>query len=131
MTVELPRWPLADRLTAVLLFAAALSIEMVAARHPGAPVGLGVALAALLAAVFGYQRRRRPRRLVFACGANHLQLADGSRRPFVAGAGSRLLGTGVVLHWQAPGRSGAVWLTPADLPRRTLRALAVHLVAGR
>lgn len=131
MTVELPRWPLADRLTVVLLLAAALVVEVVAARHAGAPGGLGVAAAALLAVVFQFQRQRRPRRLVFAPGANHLQFADGRQRPFVAGAGSRQLGSSVVLHWQSPGRSGAAWLTPADLPRATLRALAVQLVTGR
>lgn len=131
MTVELPRWPLADRLTVALLFAVALVVEAVAARHPGAPGGLGVAAAALLSVVFQFQRRRRPRALVFARGASHLRFADGSQRSFVAGTGSRLLGSSVVLHWRSPGRSGAAWLTAADLPRETLRALAVHLVAGR
>lgn len=131
MTVELPRWPLADRLTVALLLAVALVVEAVAARHPGAPWGLGVAAAGVLAALFQLQRRRRPRTLVFAPGASELWFNDGSQRPFVAGAGSRLLGSSVVLHWQSPGRSGAAWLTPADLPRETLRSLAVQLVAGR
>ena len=71
------------------------------------------------------------RALVFARGTSHLQFADGSQRSFVAGEGSRLLGSSVVLHWRSPGRSGAAWLTAADLPRETLRSLAVHLVAGR
>jgi hypothetical protein len=131
VTVELPRWPLADRLTVALLFAVALVVEAVAARHPGVSGGLGVAAAVLLAVAFRFQRWRQPCRLVFAPGANQLQLADGSERPFVVGAGSRLLGSSVVLHWRSPGRSGAVWLTAADLPRETLRSLAVHLVAGR
>lgn len=131
VTVELPRWLLADRLTAALLLAVVLVIEAVAARHPGAPRGLGVVAAALLAVAFQFQRQRRPRTLLFAPGASQLRFADGSERPFVAGAGSRLLGSSVVLHWQSPGRSGAAWLTPADLPRETLRALAVQLVAGR
>lgn len=131
VTVELPRWPLADRLTVGLLLAVALVVEAVAARHPGVPGGLGVAAAAVLAVVFQLERRHRPRVLVFARGASHLEFADGSQRSFVPGTGSRLLGSSVVLHWRTPGRSGAAWLTAADLPRETLRSLAVHLVAGR
>jgi hypothetical protein len=130
VTVELPRWPLADRLSLALVVAAAVVIEAVAARHPGAPAGAGVAAAALLALGLWFQRRRRPQALEFAPGAGCLRFRDGRQQPFQPGAGSRLLGTSVVLHWQSPGRSGSLWLTPADLSREQLRALAVRLVAA-
>lgn len=113
-TVELPRWLLAERLSLGLACAVAPVTELVLARHPGAPAGVGLALAALLVAGVWLQRRQRPRSL-------HLS----------AGPGSRLLGPSLVVRWRASGRSGVVWLTPADLPRETLRTLAVRLVAGR
>jgi hypothetical protein len=130
VTVELPRWPLADRLSLALVVAAAVVIEAVAVRHPGAPAGVGLAGAALLALGLWSQRRRRPRVLELAPEAGWLRFPDGRQQPFRPGAGSRLLGTSVVLHWQSPGRSGSLWLTPADLSRGQLRALAVRLVAG-
>jgi hypothetical protein len=129
LTVELPRWPLVDRLSLALVVAAAVVIEAVAARYPGAPAGLGVAAATLLASGLWLQRRRRPQMLEFAPGAGCLRLADGQELPFQPGTGSRLLGASVVLHWQSAGRSGSLWLTPADLSREQLRSLAVCLVA--
>jgi hypothetical protein len=114
VTVELPRWLLAERLSLGLACATAPVVEGVLARHPGAPAGVGLAVAALLVAGIWLQRRRRPSSLAL-----------------LAGPGSRLLGSTVVVRWQAPGRSGSLWLTPADLPRETLRLLAVRLVAGR
>jgi len=130
VTVELPRWPLADRLSLALVVAAAVVIEAVAARHPGAPAGVGVAAAALLALGLWFQRRHRPHTLEFAPGAGCARFPDGRQLPFQPGTGSRLLGASVVLHWQSPGRSGSLWLTPADLSREQLRALAVRLVAA-
>lgn len=114
VTVELPRWLLAERLSLGLACAVAPVVEAVLARHPGAPAGAGLAVAALLAAGAWFQRHRRPRSLVVS-----------------AGPGSRLLGSSVVVHWQSAGRAGALWLTPADLSRETLRSIAVRLVAGR
>jgi hypothetical protein len=114
VTVDLPRWLLAERLSLGLACATAPVVEAVLARHPGAPTGAGLAVAALLVAGAWFQRRRRPRSLALP-----------------AGPGSRLLGSSVVVRWQSPGRSGSLWLTPADLPRETLRSLAVRLVAGR
>ena len=114
VTVELPRWLLAERLSLGLACATAPVVEAVLARHPGAPAGAGLAVAALLVAGVWFQRRRRPRSLALP-----------------AGPGSRLLGSSVVVNWQSPGRSGSLWLTPADLPRETLRSVAVRLVAGR
>jgi hypothetical protein len=131
VTVELPRWLLADRLSVVLASSTAPVVELVLARHPGAPAGVGVVVAALLLAGLWWQRRRRPRALQLANAGGWMQFADGARLGCQPGPGSRLLGSSVVLHWQAAARTGALWLTPADLPRQTLRALAVRLVAGR
>lgn len=131
MTVELPRWPLADRLTLGLAVAAGVVLEAILALHPGAPAGAGVAVAAVLLAWQWQQRRRRPQALEFTPAGGSLRLRDGHALPFVLGPGSRVLGTGVVLHWRAPDRSAALWLTPADLPREALRRLAVRLVAAR
>jgi hypothetical protein len=131
MTVELPRWPLADRLTLALAAAAGVVLEAVMALYPGAPVGAGVAVATVLLAWQWQQRRWRPQALEFTPTGGSLRQRDGRDLPFVLGPGSRLLGTGVVLHWRAPGRSAALWLTPADLPRELLRRLAVRLVAAR
>ena len=131
MTVELPGWLLADRLSLGLACATAPVVELVLARHPDATGGLGLVVAALLLAGWGWQRRRRPRSLHLAPAGAWVQFADGARLDCRPGPGSRLLGSSVVLHWQAAARSGALWLTPVDLPRATLRSLAVHLVAGR
>jgi hypothetical protein len=131
VTVELPRWPLADRLALAAVLGCAPVVEAVLARYPGAPAGAGVAVAAVLAAALWRQRRRRPRSLEFTPVGDWLRLADGSRQSFRPGTGTRLLGTSVVLHWEAPGHGGSLWLAPADLPRETLRALAVRLVTGR
>jgi len=131
VTVELPRWLLAERLSLGLACATAPVVELVLARHPGAPAGVGLAVAALLVAGLWLHRRRRPQAMDFAPAGGSLRLAQGGPLAFEAGRGSRLLGSSVVVHWRAPGRSGALWLTPADLPRETLRSLAVRLVAGR
>jgi hypothetical protein len=131
VTVELPRWLLADRLSLGLACATAPVVELVLARHPGAPAGVGMVAAVLLVAGLWWQRRRRPQALGIAPTGGWLQLAGGTRLDCRVGQRSRLLGTSIVLHWQAPGRSGALWLTPADLPREILRSLAVRLVAGR
>jgi len=130
MTVELPRWPLADRLALALCVAAGIALETVLARHPGAPAGIGAVMTCVLATWQWQQRRRRPSALEFGHAADRLRLADGRYVPFAVGPGSRVLAASVVLHWQAPGCSSVLWLTPADLPRHVLRSLAVRLVAG-
>jgi uncharacterized protein (TIGR03382 family) len=130
VTVDLPRWPLADRLSLALASAAGPMVEVVLARHPGAPFGVGITLAAALVAGLWLQRRRRPRTLGFAPTGDWLRFAGEGRRAFRRGHGTRLLGLSVVVHWEVPGRSGALWLTPADLPRERLRALAVRLAAS-
>jgi len=131
VTVELPRWLLADRLSLGLACATAPVVELVLARYPGAFAGGGVVAAALLVAGLEWQRRHRPQALGIAATGGWLRRAGGTRAECRVGPGSRLLGASIVLHWETPGQSGAVWLTPADLPRETLRSLAVRLVAGR
>ena len=129
MTVELPRWALADRLALLLGVAAGLALEVALSRYPGAPTGLGL-LAAI--SVVSWQlmlRRRRPLAVEFAAPGCALRFGDGQRVPCRVGPGTRVLGPTVVLHWVSPGRSEALWLTPADLPREALRSLAVWLVA--
>ena len=130
MTVELPRWPLVDRLTPALGLVAGIALEAVLARYPGAPLGIGAVAAAALLLWFGWQRRRRPLAFEFAPTPRRLRFGDGHAAPFVLGPGSRVLGSTVVLHWQSAGRAGALWLTPADLSREGLRSLAVRLVAN-
>ena len=77
------------------------------------------------------QRRQRPLALDITPGAGALLLRDGRHVPFRLGPGTRVLGPTVVLHWQAPRASGALWLTPADVPRQALNGLVVNLVAGQ
>jgi hypothetical protein len=131
MIVELPRWPLADRLTLALGLSAGFVLEAVLARYPGAPAGIGVATAAMLLLWSVRQRRRRPLALEFALSVSRLRFGNGHAVPFVLGPGSRVLGSTVVLHWQSADRADALWLTPADLSREALRRLAVRLVASR
>jgi len=131
MIVELPRWPLADRLTLALGLSAGLVLEAVLSRYPGAPAGIGGAAAAVLLLWSARQRRRRPLTLEFAPSLGRLRFGDGHAVPFVLGPGSRVLGSTVVLHWQSADRSDALWLTPADLSHEALRRLAVLLVANR
>ena len=130
MTVELPRWALADWLVLVLGLAVGGALELVLARYPGAPAGVGFASAAVLVLWQLRQQWSRPRALELAAPRGRLRLGDGRQLPFVLGPGSRVLGRTMVLHWQAPGRSDALWLTPFDLPREVLHALAVRLVTG-
>jgi len=131
MIVELPRWPLADRLTLALGLAAGLVLEAVLARYPGAPVGIGAASSAVLLLWFALQRRRRPLALEFAPSVDHLRFSDGHAVPFVVGPGSRVLGSTVALDWQSADGADSLWLTPADLSHEALRRLAVRLLASR
>ena len=122
MTVELPRWALADRLALGLIVAAGVVLEVVLANLAGAPRGIGVLASAVLVLWQWRHRRQRPLALDIAPDAGAL---------LRLGPGSRVLGSTVVLHWQSPQTSGAVWLTPADVPRQALHGLVVSLVAGR
>jgi hypothetical protein len=131
MTVELPRRALADWLTLGLIAAAGAVLEAVLGRLAGAPPGIGGLAAAALALWQRSQRMQRPLAVALARDGGTLTLGDGRRVPCRLGRGTRVLGPTVALHWHADGHSGALWLTPADLPRDALRRLAVMLVAGR
>jgi hypothetical protein len=128
VTVELPRWALADRLALGLIVAAGVMLE---AGLPGAPPGTGVLAAAALVLWQRRQRMQRPLVVALAPDGGTLTLGDGRRVPCHLGSGTRVLGATVVLHWHVDGSPGSLWLTPVELPRETLRRLAVRLVAGR
>jgi len=129
MTVELPRWALADRLALLLGVAAGIAVEVALSRYPGAPAGLGTVAGLGVVSWQLLLRRRRPRAVELAVPECALWFNDGQRVPCRVGPGTRVLGSTVVLHWVAPGCSAALWLTPADLPRDVLRTVAVWLVA--
>ncbi len=132
MIVELPRWTLADRVTLALVIAAGIVVEVVAAGQDAAPGGAGLAVAAVLLLWHARHWARRPRALAIRpAGSGAVGGAPGCEPCTVHGA-SRILGSSVVLHWQpATGGREGLWLTPLDLPRRTLRRLAVRLATGR
>jgi hypothetical protein len=132
MTVELPRWTLADRVTVALVVAAGIVVEMVAAGQDGAPGGVGLAVAAALLLWHAHHRARRPLALAIGPAGSGAEAGAPGSQPSTVHRASRILGPSVVLHWQsaAGGREG-LWLTPFDLPRRTLRRLAVRLATGR
>ena len=132
MIVELPRWTLADRVTVALVVAAGVVVEVVAAGQDGAPGGAGLAAATVLLLWHARHGARRPRTLaILSAGSSAVAGAPGCEPCTVHGA-SRILGPTVVLHWQpATGGRQGLWLTPLDLPRRTLRRLAVRLATGR
>lgn len=131
VTVELPRRALADWLTLGLLAAAGAVLEVVLGGLAGVPPGAGGLTAAALALWQRSQRLQRPLVVALAQNGGTLTLGDGRRVPCHFGRGTRVLGATILLHWQSDGPSGALWLTPADLPRETLRRWAVRLVAGR
>jgi hypothetical protein len=132
MTVELPRWTLADRVTAALAVAAGIVVEAVAAGQDWAPRGAGLAVAAGLLLWHARHRARRPLALLIQPAGSGAAGGRPGCEPCMVHAASRVLGPTVVLHWQpAAGGRRALWLTPLDLPRRTLRRLAVRLATGR
>jgi len=130
MTVELPRWPLADRATLALAAAAALALELLVAREGVASPGLATFLASVLVLHLWRQRRARPLAVRLEAADAWLRYAAGPAVPCSLGRSTRVLGATVVLHWRSAAGSGALWLTPADLPRPTLRMLTMRLVAG-
>ena len=131
MTVELPASLLADRLTVALAVACAIAIEATLARHPGLPWGPGLLIGGLLLLWQWRRSRRRPRRI--AVGPDGVAVQPAGRDVTVRATGprARVLGRSVVLHWRDAGGAGTAWLTPADLPRETLRAIRVRIQAGR
>jgi hypothetical protein len=129
MSLELPRHLLGDRLSVSLILGCGLAVEAAAWRHPGLPVGIGALLAALLGTWHLVRARRAPVHAEWGPGGWRLKLADGRWVEATLVAGTRLLGSSVVLRWHADGRTVGAWLTPADLPRSRLRRLAVRLQA--
>ena len=125
MTLELPRWLLAERLTLALIASGALAVEATLARYPGLPQGPGLLIGALLAAWQWRLGRHRPRAVVLASG-DVLVRTGGAVAPVPAtGSRARVLGRSVVLQWLDRGRSRTLWLTSADLPPESLRQMRV------
>ena len=139
MTVELPARLLADRVTWALALAGAVAIEVTLARHPGLPPGAGVASGSLLLLWQWLRLRRRPSRVSIGPKGVSVRLRYQRRGPPggssaavpATGPRARVLGRSAVLHWRGADGSGTLWLTPADLPSDALRAIRVHIRAGR
>jgi hypothetical protein len=133
LTIEIPPRLLADRATVGLLAACALALEVVAARHPAGPAGVGV-LAGLALGVWYWSRYRWAPALIGATldGRGHWQLSfsDGRTLAAVLLPGSRVLGRSVVLRWRVGSRIRAAWLTSRDLSPARLRELTVRLLAS-
>ena len=125
MTLDLPRWLLAERLTLALVAACALGVEAAVARYPGLPQGPGLVIGVLLATWQWRVGRQRPRSVVLTPG--EVLVRDGRALAPVSATGprARILGRSVVLQWRAGGRSRTLWLTSADLPRESLRQMRV------
>jgi hypothetical protein len=134
MTLELPVWLLADRVTFALAIACGPALEAMLAREPGAMAGTGLIVSLLLLLWQWRRTRRRPCRVEIS--ASGVGLAFEHSGPTVPATGRRaqLLGSTVVLHWHQRQGSvrcrGTLWLTHADLPADALRALRVAMVAG-
>jgi hypothetical protein len=137
--IDLPRWLAADVLGAATWIALAAGSERAALVH-GYPPGAGaLAVAAIsLVALPGPIRRRRRFRAIHVSGPDRIEVEcrDGSMRVASVGAGTRVLGGGLLLDWRrsracTAGRL-ACWLTPLDVSRTALRGLsrALQLRAG-
>lgn len=125
MTLELPRWLLADRLTLALIAAGALALEATLARYPGLPQGPGLLLGGLLATWQWHRARHRPRLVCLGPADIFVQTGGAGSTAPATGPRTRLLGRSVILHWRADGRSRTAWLTTADLPGEALRRMRV------
>jgi len=125
VTLELPRWLLAERLTLALVAACALAVEAALSRYPGLPQGPGLVFGALLAAWQWRVGRQRPRAVVLTPG--DVLVRDGRAVAPVSATGprGRILGRSVILQWRAGGRMRTLWLTSADLPGDSLRQMRV------
>jgi hypothetical protein len=133
LTLEIRSPLLADRVTVGLIVASAVAIEAVAARHPDARLGLGIAAGALLGLWYRLWVRRRPTLLGAALdgvGKWQLRLSDGQVVPAVLQPGSRILGPSVFLRWKTGRRAHSAWLTSLDVGAARLRELSVRLVAS-
>ena len=134
LRLELRPWPVADRVSAGLVVAAALTILAVAAQTPEPRPGLGVLALGLLGGWLW--SRRRIARGITALGLGGdgrfwTEYEDGRRVDSEVLPGTRRLGRTVALRWRAGGDVRHAWLTPWDVPAERLRELSVRLQAAR
>lgn len=133
LTIELPTRLASDHAVVGLLVAAAVGVEVVVARYPDGPVGIGLAAGVLLA-LWHLWRGRRSAMVRTATldrgGGWQLGLADGRRVAAVLLPGSRVLGPTVVLRLRGGRLARSAWLTTRDVPAVELRRLAVRLLAA-
>lgn len=134
MSLDLPRVTLAEAAAAALCLVCAVMVEAVLGRYPAAPAGMGLLLG-MLPAMWLYLDSVRPgralRRVVWLMdGAWRLEFRDGSTLIADLGAGTRLLGRSLVLHWRVSGRSFARWLTPWDVDDGQLQKVTVRLACA-
>lgn len=134
MSLDLPRVTLAEAAAAALCLVCAVMVEAVLGRYPAAPAGMGLLLG-MLPAMWLYLDSVRPgralRRVVWLMdGAWRLEFRDGSTLIADLGAGTRLLGRSLVLHWRVSGWSFARWLTPWDVDDGQLRKVTVRLACA-
>ena len=134
MSLDLPRVTLAEAAAAVLCVVCAATVETVLGRYPAAPAGVGLLLG-VLPAMWLFLDSVRPgralRRVVWLTdGAWRLEFRDGSTLIADLGAGTRLLGRSLVLHWRVSERSFTRWLTPWDVDDGQLRKVTVRLACA-
>lgn len=134
MSLDLPRVTLAEAAAAALCLVCAVMVEAVLGRYPAAPAGMGLLLG-MLPAMWLYLDSVRPgralRRVVWLTdGAWRLEFRDGSTLIADLGAGTRLLGRSLVLHWRVSGWSFARWLTPWDVDDGQLQKVTVRLACA-
>ena len=134
LRLELRPWPVADRVAAAMVVAAALAIVAVAGQTPEPRPGLGVLALALLGGWLWY-RRRAARSIVALAVAGDgrfwTEYRDGRRIDSEVLPGSRRLGRSVALRWRAGRDVRQAWLTPWDVPAEGLRELSVRLPSLR
>ena len=134
VSLDLPRVTLAEAAAAALCVVCAGTVETVLGRYPAAPAGMGLLLG-VLPAMWLFLDSVRPgralRRVVWLTdGAWRLEFRDGSTLVADLGAGTRLLGRSLVLHWRVSERSFARWLTPWDVDDGQLRKVTVRLACA-
>jgi hypothetical protein len=134
MSLDLPRVTLAEAAAAAFCLVSAVMVEAVLGRYPAAPAGMGLLLG-MLPAMWLYLDSVRPgrslRRVVWLTdGAWRLEFRDGSTLIADLGAGTRLLGRSLVLHWRGSGQSFAHWLTPWDVDDGQLQKVTVRLACA-
>ena len=134
LRLELRPWPVAARVAAAMVVAAALAIVAVAGQTPEPRPDLGVLALGLLGGWLWY-RRRAARGIVALAVAGDgrfwTEYRDGRRIDSEVLPGSRRLGRSVALRWRAGRDVRQAWLTPWDVPAEGLRELSVRLPSLR